>query len=335
MAGAFKNIVLLVSVFILLTIVLFVINQTTQVVDLVTKLDERFGVAVLWGLISIYAVLVMCPIVIFFRLPKALIPPQKQDSPEFSRHLIALKKRLSTNALVKNLPLDGKENLIQALQVLDTKTNEIVSQTSSRIFMTTAISQNGNLDALLVLSAQTKMVWQVAHVYHQRPTLRDMLHLYANVASTAFVAGELEDSDIGEQIEPVVSAAMGSLVGAIPGLQAVISMLTSCVMSGTANAFLTLRVGMITKRYCNALVVADKSIIRRSAIAESTKLLGILVLSGSKKLSVAFYDVAKEKAGGAVAHAGDSVRKAGRSFMGRVKGFSESSDAGRSAENDI
>ena len=128
----------------------------------------------------------------------------------------------------------------------------IIKATASQVFLSTAVSQSGRLDTLLVFSMQTRMVWKLAHLYYQRPTLRDMVRLYANVAGTSFVAGELQDVDLSEQVEPVFSAVVGSLGGAVPGFQLVASILANSILSGAADAFLTLRVGMIARRYCGA-----------------------------------------------------------------------------------
>ncbi len=92
------------------------------------------------------------------------------------------------------------------------------------------------------------MVWEIAFLYYQRPSVRDLLNLYANVASTAFVAGELQDLDLLEQMEPVVTTALGGLVGAVPGMTAFAVLFVNSVTNGGANAFLTLRVGMIARR---------------------------------------------------------------------------------------
>ena len=272
----FKYIFVLISLLILVAGTVMVVNQTNQLVQFATQFDERLGRLVFWGLITLYAVLIITPIVLFLRLPKALIPPDDETSPAFEKHLSLLKTRLKTNPYMRDsgLVLETREDVEKAIAVLDARAEDIIKDTASQVFISTAISQNGNLDAILVLSAQSRMVWQVAHVYSQRPALREMAQLYANVIFTTFVAGELDDIEIGEQIAPIAANALGSILGAIPGLQNMISIATNCILSGTANAFLTLRVGMITRQYCNALVTRDKSLIRKSAIAEASKLLG-------------------------------------------------------------
>lgn len=66
----------------------------------------------------------------------------------------------------------------------------------------------------MVLAAQTRLIWRIAHVYYQRPSLRDFAQLYANVASTAFIAAGIEDIDV----DVLVGTIFGSTVAAIPGM---------------------------------------------------------------------------------------------------------------------
>ena len=74
-----------------------------------------------------------------------------------------------------------------------------------------------------------------------------LLHLYANVAATSFVAGELDDLELHQMIQPVVAGTVGAVGGAIPGFQVMTSIMVNSLLSGSANAFLTLRVGIIAK----------------------------------------------------------------------------------------
>lgn len=234
-----------------------------------------------------------------------------------------MKVRLKTNPRTKALPLETREDIEKAIVVLDAQSEDIIKDAASQVFMSTAISQNGNLDALLVLSAQSKMVWQVAHVYYQRPTLREITQLYANVVSTAFVAGELDDIEIGEQVAPIVTNALGSVAGVVPGLQTVTSILTNSILSGTANAFLTLRVGMITRQYCNALVTRDKNQIRKSAIAQAAALLGSIVSAGTARVAKSFVSTAKNTLKGVAANIGERIQSAIKSVTDAVTGATE------------
>jgi hypothetical protein len=183
--------------------------------------------------------------------------------------------------------LDSRTDLEKALRILDQQADEVVTSTASAVFLSTAVLQSGRLDVLVVFAAQTRLIWRVAHVYYQRPSLRDFAQLYANVASTAFIAAGIEDVDV----DVLVGTIFGSTVAAIPGMH----LLASSVLSGSANAFLTLRVGMITKEYCRCTVRVEKAGLRRAATLKAARLLGAIVREGTVKLSKATMTASRAK----------------------------------------
>jgi len=313
-----KKIVVFTSVLIICFFVLFVINQTAQVVQLAEKISPPFGNFVFWSLLLVYAILLFIPVFLFLSLPRSLTPPKSEDSPEFNAYLAALKKRLVSNSNLNGLELSSRQHVEEALSILGKKSDEIIQQTASTVFISTAISQSGRLDAFLVLYAQSRMVWRIARLYYQRPTLRDLVHLYANVAGTAFLASEFEDIDISEQVEPVLSSTLGALAVAIPGVQLAASILVNSVLTGTANAFLTLRVGIIARRYCGSLVLVEKRTLRRAASTEAAKLLGSIVKQGTTKLSKALWKASKGKVGGLFSGMKEYAKEAGSSLLAKV-----------------
>jgi hypothetical protein len=202
-----------------------------------------------------------------------------------------------------------RDEIDLAIAELDTKADAIVRETAAIIFLSTAISQFGKLDGLIVLGAQSRMVWKLAHLYSQRPAPGDLVRLYSQVATTAFVAGALEEIDLNEVVQPVVSTAFGSMAGSIPGLGTATTLLSTSVLTGTANAFLTLRVGLIARRYCGAVVQQPAAGMRRAATVEAAGMLGGIVREGSSKLVKSF--------GGAAWNLGSQAAGA---VGGRVKG---------------
>ena len=315
MKKPFRNLALFVSAVILLLFTVFVINQTAQVVDLASRVAPAFGTVVLWALLVFYALLVIMPAVLFLRLPRSLQPPASEDAPEFPAYLEALKKRLAANPRLKGRALADRQQVGEAIGFLEHEADDMIQRTASNVFITTAVSQSGRLDAFLVLSAQSRMVWQIARLFYQRPTPRELMHLYANVAATAFVAGEIDDLDINEQIQPVLSSALGVLAGSVPGLQVATSIVVSSVLTGTTNAFLTLRVGIIAKRYCGSLVSGQRRTLRRAATAEAAKLLTGVVKQGTARVSRAVWEASKDKVGTAATGAKDRVKDAGKNLL--------------------
>jgi hypothetical protein len=275
----------------LVVFVVFVFNQTVQIVQSARSVNVVFGEGLMWALIFTYGILLMAPVAIWLRLPKRMLPPAFTEGAEYDRFMADFKKRLSRNPWLRAMPLDSPTDIKAALQTLDKHANDVVTSAASAVFLSTAVLQSGRLDVLVVLAAQTRLIWQVAHVYYQRPSLRDFVQLYANVTSTAFIAAGIEDVDV----DVLVSTVFGSTVAAIPGMH----LLASSVLSGSANAFLTLRVGMITKEYCSCTVRVEKMGLRRAATVQAAKLLGSIVHDGTVKLSKAAVNASTAKIRGA------------------------------------
>ncbi len=261
-----------------------VVNQTAQLVELAGRLHPVAGQAVFWSLLAFYAACILVPVGMWLRLPRSLVPPASADGPEFEKYLAGLRTRLYANPRLDTTGLDTREDMEAALRQLDADADELTKGAASRVFLATAVSQNGSLDALFVLGLQSRLVWDVARVYRQRPSLRDMGWLYANVMTTAFVAGEIEEMDLSQQIQPVVQNALGAAAGAVPGLQVASSVLVASIVSGTANAFLTLRVGVVARRYCGAMTRPEKRSLRRAAFTEAAGMLGAIAGAGAKKV---------------------------------------------------
>jgi hypothetical protein len=319
MNKTYKKIALFTSIFVLLLFACFVINQTAQIVQLAEKVNPTFGGIAFWTLLAVYGILILIPVVVFLRLPRSLMPPRSEEAPEFNAHLEILKKRLISNPHLKARDLSSRQQVEEALAILAQKADAIIQQAAATVFISTAISQSGRLDALLVLSAQSRMVWRIARLYYQRPMLRDLIQLYANVAGTAFLAGELDDMDISEQVEPILSSTLGALAVTVPGIQLAASILVNSVLTGTANAFLTLRVGILARRYCGSLVVAERRALRRAASAEAAKLLGSIVKQGTGRVSKALWKASKNKVDSGFANLTGYAREARDSILSKVR----------------
>ncbi len=278
----------LLSLLLLVSFAVILVNQTAQLVTLADRLHPAVGTAVFWSLIALFGFCLLVPLFLILRLPKPLTPPASETHPDFPRHLERLGKRLSRNPLLSDPTITTRKEIESALIALDSTADQRSRAAASQIFITTAISQNGSLDALLVLAAQSKLILEIARVYFQRPTIRDLIFLYTNVGATAFIAGELEDLDLSEQVQPVLTSVLGSAAGAIPGLGAATNLFVNSVVTGTGNAFLTLRVGAITKQYCRATVLPERRTIRRVAVVEAASMLGAIAKDGARRVANAF-----------------------------------------------
>lgn len=296
--------------------VLFVINQTAQFVALADRVSPAFGSTVLWTLMTLYATAVGVLVFQFVRLPKPLRPPADKSDPAFPRYMTRLRGRLRRNPLAQGMSLDTEADVQAALAVLGERADEVTRTTALQVFLTTAISQNGSLDALAVLAAQSRMVLQIARIYNQRPSVRDLLWLYGNVAMAALLARQIEEMDMTETIRPLISSVMSSAIGVVPGMEAAANMFVQSIVAGSANAYVTLRVGVIAKRYSGDLTMPDVGTVRRAAFAEAIQMIPSVVQQGAKTVAGIITAAMKKTVA-------DSLKKAGTTTAKRVGTVSE------------
>jgi Domain of unknown function (DUF697) len=317
---------LLAAGLVLVVVAVFVVNQTAQVVALATTMSPTLGRVVLIVLLVVYAGILVVPVALFARLPQTLRPPADEHSAEFGAYVERLGRRLAGHPLLSDRmgAMADRAAIEAAYDLLDGRAAQLMRATATTVFVSTAISQNGRLDALMVLAAQSRMVWQIAHLYHQRPSLREMVQLYANIAGTVFLVSQLEDMEIEEQVEPVIAATLaGSAASLVPGASMVATLITQSILDGAANAFLTLRIGVICQRYCRSLTAVDRRALRRHASTTAARMLGTVVGASAGLVSRTMLGAARKAGTGAVG----SVAGGLRTFGGRVNPFRPSGDS--------
>jgi len=275
-----KSIVLPLVIAITVGFVIILLNQTLQLAALASQVHPLAGKVVLASVLAVFALSIGYPLYAYVRLPEPLIPPAETSGREYEIYREKLAKRLAGNPHLPPVPARGLD-IDTALRKLDKTAEQRTKDFASKVFLGTAISQNGSIDSLLVLAAQGRLVYEIACIYHQRPPLRELVYLYTNVAATAFLAGELEDIDVGEQIQPIVSAVLGSSVAAIPGMSAAAALFVNSVVTGAGNAYLTLRVGVLAREYCRLSENADRRSLRRGAALQALPLLGGIIADGT------------------------------------------------------
>jgi len=310
-----KKILLYVSLFVLAAFTVFVINQVASVTMMAYSVNPIFGIITLLLLVGILGGLLAVPIIAYYRLPEAISPPKDMNSEAYTKYLAEIKKRLNKNPYIieQGLKIVTDADIQKAFAVLDKRANTIIKNTASSVFLSTAISQNGRLDALMVLAAQTKLVWDLTHLYFQRPTLKQLFKLYGNIAGTTFVASELDDMNLARYIEPGLSTILGtSVLKMVPGAQVAATIITNSIIEGTANSFLTLRVGVITRRYCTALEAQEKWSLRKSAGLEAAKMLGDIAVNCANLVSNSIIEATKSFGVGTVKNSSNMIFSAGK-----------------------
>jgi hypothetical protein len=269
--------IVVLAVLITVCLLSLIIAGVTSLISLAERIHPIAGTIVFWSICLAAGFFALYCVIAYARLPAALVPPEEESGPAYDAYLQALRVRLAVNPRTRGKPLATEEEIENAVGHLSAEADSIVRRTASTVFLSTALMQNGRLDGLIVLFTQIQMVGRIARIYVQRPSPRELVRLYANVAGTAFVASGLESLELGEMVAPLAVSVVPALKGGIPGLSGISALLVRCVSNGAANAFLTLRVGEVARRYCELTSRCPPELIRKSATAAAVHHLGRIV----------------------------------------------------------
>jgi uncharacterized membrane protein YcjF (UPF0283 family) len=144
--------------------------------------------------------------------------------------------------------------------------NRIIFKNAKTVMISTAISQNGRLDMLTVLSVNLKMIKDIVLKCGFRPSYAKLGKLSINVLTTALIAESLEGLDVNDLFPQSTANFLADLPLVKP--------IMNSFVQGMSNALLTMRVGFVTRKYLfSETKDPSKSEIRRFAIKESIKML--------------------------------------------------------------
>ena len=169
-----------------------------------------------------------------------------------------------------------------------------IKSAAKTAFVTTAISQTAFYDMFSMLSVNLHLIRTIVESCGYRPSGASLLGLYVRILKATFLAGGLEEMDL-EELLPLVT---GNAAMKLPGL------VFASAAQGTVNAFMTIRVGILTKKY---LFSADGPIEMPQARKDSYKeAIDFLKKCELHKDVIA---IAKKTAQGAKEAAAASVKK--------------------------
>jgi hypothetical protein len=148
--------------------------------------------------------------------------------------------------------------------------NKTIKRNAKTVMISTAISQNGRLDFFTVVVVNLKMIKELVVMCGFRPSFKHLAKLTINVFTTALIAEGLENMDMNE----VLPQSTVNTIGELP----LIKPLVSSVTQGISNALLTLRIGIVTRKYLfSDAKEVTKEHIRRTALLEAAKLTPVVL----------------------------------------------------------
>lgn len=266
-------------------ILLFVLILLSSILDVGERLRTihayvEYG---FYGLsfILVYA-LIIRPVNIIVFSPTFSVETVLEES---SRKNFGLYKRVARRLLdMEDLPEEAKtllndsmkdpQQLREALNTtfkkhIKKKMNQIIQKHAKTVMLSTAISQNGRLDFFTVIVVNIRMIKELVTTCGFRPSFKNLAKLTINVFTTALIAEGLENLDINQ----VLPTSTVNALGEIP----LIKPIMSSVVQGISNALLTLRIGVVTRKYLfsDAKEITQEE-IRRTALLEAAGMMPIV-----------------------------------------------------------
>lgn len=287
--------------------------------DIAGYIDPTYVPAVFWTLTVAGCGLLGYTALTLFIFPKPLLLPDDPSEGHIQEYRKAYVDRLQRNPFLKSqkIPCKTEQEIEDSITALETEANRLIDESAKRVFIGTATAQNGRLDTLIVFALITHLIYKITKLYAQRPHVNDLVTLYKNVAATAFFAGAMEDIVVEEYTQQIVGPLVAtSVMGSIPGAQAVASVVTSSILDGSMNSLLTMRCGIIARNYMS--IYTDKDLmsrkeLRRSATREAAAMF--MRTSGDTIATVAqlLISGASKTVKRGMARAWDAVRNIGSS----------------------
>lgn len=171
------------------------------------------------------------------------------------------------------------------------KMNQVIRDHAKTVMVSTAISQNGRLDFITVIVVNIRMIKNLVVMCGFRPSYRNLAKLVVNVFTTALIAEGLENLNISD----ILPQSTMNMLGEIPLIRPIMS----SVIEGVSNALLTLRIGIVTRKYLfDDAADLTKEKIRFGALIEAAKHLPMVIADGLfifPKTIMNFFKPKKEK----------------------------------------
>mgnify|MGYP003091211784 CR=1 FL=1 len=215
----------------------------------------------------------------FARAPRLVL---RDDPTEAERQAFAreLGRRLKKNPHVRAAGIRATdENFLEkALDVLDARAGEEIRSNAKRVFLGTALSRNGRLDALIVFISLARMVWRVSGIYNQRPAPAELWSVYSMVSSATFISFSIEALDIPRTITesmnellPAVTPVMAA--SSVPLMGPMMQQCTSAVIDGAANCLLAIRAGVVTRSAFRFAALGREEARQQACVREAGTML--------------------------------------------------------------
>jgi len=269
----------LIAIGFILLFVLMLLSSVLDVGDRLTAISPYLAYA-FYGIAAILVwLLILRPVNIIMFSPSFSVETTLDEA---TRKNYLVYKRVAKRLLaLDTFPPEEEKKLLEAMgssillrealnstfnTYIKKEMNQVIRRNAKTVMISTAISQNGRLDFFTVVVVNIKMIKELVVMCGFRPSFKNLAKLTTNVFTTALIAEGLENMDIGD----ILPTSTVNAIGDIPFIKPVVS----SVAQGMGNALLTLRIGIVTRKFLfSDAKEITKEEIRRTALLEAAGMM--------------------------------------------------------------
>ena len=292
-----KRLVIIISFSFFSMLGIFILSAGTYLVTLVAPVHPLLGwlaglfLAMLFWAVVVYPLVAL--VAALFRTRRSWVA----GSWAHNRYLARLARQHRRYPVIDlALVATDKHNFLGEVYIqLREQANDLMVEAAETIFYHTAISQSGRLDTMVLLGKQIALINNMADLYYPHAKAKVLPSLYADVIEAALRPSDREQLNLGSQIGPALIGA--SIVGAIPGANLVSILISDAVVQGSSNALITLRIGLLTRRFFHRALEGgsvDREAERHAVHKEAASMLEPLVEAASSALARIIWKTAKD-----------------------------------------
>jgi hypothetical protein len=313
------KILILATILVLLSIIVFVVNHIVAVSNLLGNINPWLGTISLWFLLGLMCLCNFYLIGVYFLRQKPLVFPDNPTPEQERLYLASLIKRLNSNKelVTRGVQVRSAGDVAGVITLLDGMADYEIKQVAKRVFVAASISHNGRLDSLIVFYQIAILIRKISKIYDQRPYPYELWKIYCNVLTTSMISYGIEQVDLTDQIGSIISPlCANSILDHVPVMKTFTKVFTHAILSGSANAGLVCRVGVVAKNYMGLKTIADHSAKQRP-ILEATRMLNSISSESVQKVLTALAGSIKDISAQGMKKATDTlVNTAGAAVQG-------------------
>jgi len=241
-----------------------------------------FSYFIFFAILSFFFYFIFLPIIKIYNLPRFKGPANHKNNEDklisdrlekFSNN----KFLINSNYNFSSISID-KEGYEKIIATLKKESEQIKKKYVSQLLISSSVSQNGFLDAILILSASLNLIKEIFKLYDGRVSNKNLLIIGKKIYFSVAIGGS-ELVEIAS--EEVLTKLSSGLLKKIPFLNIVAGSLAD----GFVNAFMLTRIFYITENYCtmtyiesdkdlkpaSKIVIKDVTSIAKSLLSQKSK----------------------------------------------------------------